>query len=150
MSVLQLAMYRANSGFMIINSSTNILTICNQELSVHESNDIQSILYLLTKIQGTNGTSGYLVLDVWQAGADLAGGLRWPISPRHWEIHSGFSHCSTGPNLPNSHTQPACPLALVWHLALVWQPELSELGSTKFRQDPTINLSTSQDFFFFY
>lgn len=80
---------------------------------------------------------------MWQAGADLAGGLRCPISPRHWEMHSWFSHSSTGPNLPRCHTQAACPLALVWHLV---SPELWEPGSTKFRQDPTINLTTSQDF----
>lgn len=48
----------------------------------------KNILYLLAKITAANDAPGYLVLDVRQAGADLVGGLRWPISRRQWETCS--------------------------------------------------------------
>lgn len=94
----------------------------------------KKILYQLTKITGTSGTSGYLVLDVRQAAADLGGGLRWSLSPKHWEytldsaIAAQVQICATP-----THRLPVRRLV---------SPELSEPGSTKFRQDPTINYRT--------
>lgn len=42
----------------------------------------KNIFYLLIKITAAKDTPGYSVLDVRQAGADLGGGLRRPISLR--------------------------------------------------------------------